>query len=217
MTIAPPLQVQARPNPAPQAARERGVGAVLHLLATAGPEPWKVRTTTRLCQTLAWAAGAVTSPSALTPFLRHQTAFITVTMLASLFGWLPGLDIAASILAWAAERLARLPAFAVAANQTAIVPGVHSGEFPFVCGRHRDLLMARHVAVAGERGRTSAVTARSLMAAVLCQRTRGEVPLGDRGRQTQPHPRLVSLCPEDVAKRWAGGSGDRAVLRRASP
>ena len=40
---------------------------------------------------LAWAAIAVANLSAMTLFLWHQTAFITVTMLGSLFGRLPGL------------------------------------------------------------------------------------------------------------------------------
>jgi hypothetical protein len=62
---------------------------------------------------LAWAAVAVANLSAMTLFLWHQTAFITVTMLGSLFGRLPGLHTAPSSLAWVAERLAWLPAFAV--------------------------------------------------------------------------------------------------------
>jgi hypothetical protein len=62
---------------------------------------------------LAWAAVAVANMSAMTLFLWHQTAFITVTMLCSLFGRLPGLHTAPSSLAWVAERLAWLPAFAV--------------------------------------------------------------------------------------------------------
>jgi hypothetical protein len=62
---------------------------------------------------LAWAAVAVANLSAMTLFLWHQTAFITVTMLGSLVGRLPGLHTAPSSLAWVAERLAWLPAFAV--------------------------------------------------------------------------------------------------------
>jgi len=62
---------------------------------------------------LAWAAIAVANLSAMTLFLWHQTAFITVTMLGSLFGRLPGLQTAPSSLAWIAERLAWLPAFAI--------------------------------------------------------------------------------------------------------
>ncbi|HYK32856.1 MAG TPA: acyltransferase [Streptosporangiaceae bacterium] len=62
---------------------------------------------------LAWAAVAVANMSAMTLFLWHQTAFITVTMLSSPFGRLPGLHTAPSSLAWVAERLAWLPAFAV--------------------------------------------------------------------------------------------------------
>src|SRR5215469_8349869 len=62
---------------------------------------------------LAWAAVATVNLSAMTLFLWHQSAFITVTMLSSLFGRLPGLQTAPSSLAWVAERLAWLPAFAV--------------------------------------------------------------------------------------------------------
>jgi hypothetical protein len=62
---------------------------------------------------LAWAVVAVANLSAMTLFLWHQTAFVTVTMLGSLFGRLPGLQTAPSSLAWIAERLAWLPAFAM--------------------------------------------------------------------------------------------------------
>ena len=63
---------------------------------------------------LAWVAVAFANLSAMTLFLWHQTALITVTMLGSLFGRLAGLDTAPSSLAWVAERLAWLPAFAAA-------------------------------------------------------------------------------------------------------
>jgi hypothetical protein len=62
---------------------------------------------------LAWAVVAVTNLSAMTLFLWHQTAFITVTMVSSLFGRLPGLETAPTSLAWVAERLTWLPVFAV--------------------------------------------------------------------------------------------------------
>jgi len=62
---------------------------------------------------LAWAVVALANLSAMTLFLWHQTAFITVTMLGSLLGRLPGLHTAPSSLTWVAERLAWLPAFAV--------------------------------------------------------------------------------------------------------
>lgn len=61
---------------------------------------------------LAWAAVAAVNLSAMTLFLWHQTAFITVTMLSMPFGRLPGLHTAPSSLAWVAQRLAWLPAFA---------------------------------------------------------------------------------------------------------
>jgi Acyltransferase family len=62
---------------------------------------------------LAWAAVAAANMSAMTLFLWHQTAFITVTMLGSLSGKLPGLQTAPVSLAWVGERLAWLPVFAV--------------------------------------------------------------------------------------------------------
>ena len=62
---------------------------------------------------LAWASVAVANLSAMTLFLWHQTALITVTMLGSLSGRIPGLLTAPSSLAWVAERLAWLPAFAI--------------------------------------------------------------------------------------------------------
>jgi len=77
---------------------------------------------------LAWAAVAVTNLSAMTLFLWHQTAFITVTMLSSLFGRLPGLQTAPSSLAWVAERLAWLPVFAVVLGVLWIV--FHRAEQP---------------------------------------------------------------------------------------
>ena len=62
---------------------------------------------------LAWAVIAVVNLSAMTLFLWHQTAFITVNLLGSLFGRLPGLQTAPSSLTWIVERLAWLPAFAI--------------------------------------------------------------------------------------------------------
>ena len=52
--------------------------------------------------------------SAITLFLWHQTAFLTVTMAGLLAGRLAGLDTAPTSLTWVAERLAWLPAFAAA-------------------------------------------------------------------------------------------------------
>lgn len=62
---------------------------------------------------LAWATVAAVNLSAMTLFLWHQTAFITVTMVGSLSGRLPGLHTPPASLTWVAERLAWLPAFAV--------------------------------------------------------------------------------------------------------
>ena len=61
---------------------------------------------------LAWAAVATVNLSAMTLFLWHQTAFLTVTMGGLLFGRLPGLHTAPTSAAWIAERIAWLPAFA---------------------------------------------------------------------------------------------------------
>jgi Acyltransferase family len=61
---------------------------------------------------LAWAAVATVNLSAMTLFLWHQTAFITVTSAGMLGGRVPGLLTAPAGAAWIAERLAWLPAFA---------------------------------------------------------------------------------------------------------
>jgi hypothetical protein len=50
----------------------------------------------------------------MTLFLWHQTAFLAVTAAGLIAGPLPGLHTAPSSPAWAAERLAWLPAFAAA-------------------------------------------------------------------------------------------------------
>jgi hypothetical protein len=63
---------------------------------------------------VAWAAVATANLSAMTLFLWHQTAFLAVTTAGLLAGRLPGLHTAPTSLAWVAERLAWLPAFAAA-------------------------------------------------------------------------------------------------------
>jgi len=62
---------------------------------------------------LAWAAVALVNLSAMTLFLWHQTAFVTVSALGLLAGRVPGLLTAPTSGAWVAERLAWLPAFAI--------------------------------------------------------------------------------------------------------
>jgi Acyltransferase family len=62
---------------------------------------------------LAWAAIALVNLSAMTLFLWHQTAFVTVSSAALLAGRVPGLLTAPAGAAWVAERLVWLPAFAV--------------------------------------------------------------------------------------------------------
>jgi hypothetical protein len=62
---------------------------------------------------LAWAAVAMVNLSAMTLFLWHQTAFVTVSSAGLLAGRMPGLLTAPASAAWVAERLAWLPAFAV--------------------------------------------------------------------------------------------------------
>ena len=63
---------------------------------------------------LAWAAVATVNLSAMTLFLWHQTAFLAVTAAGLAFGRLPGLHTAPASGMWIAERVAWLPAFAVA-------------------------------------------------------------------------------------------------------
>jgi hypothetical protein len=62
---------------------------------------------------LAWAAIALVNLSAMTLFLWHQTAFITVSSAGLLIGRVPGLLTAPSGGLWVAERLAWLPVFAI--------------------------------------------------------------------------------------------------------
>jgi len=62
---------------------------------------------------LAWAGIALVNLSAMTLFLWHQTAFITVSSLGLLAGRAPGLLTAPAHGAWVAERLAWLPTFAI--------------------------------------------------------------------------------------------------------
>ena len=63
---------------------------------------------------LAWAAVATANLSAMTLFLWHQTAFLSVTMLGLLAGRLASLHTAPTSFAWVVERLAWLPVFAAA-------------------------------------------------------------------------------------------------------
>jgi hypothetical protein len=62
---------------------------------------------------LAWAGIALVNLSAMTLFLRHQTAFITVSSVGLLVGRVPGLLTAPTGGLWVAERLAWLPVFAI--------------------------------------------------------------------------------------------------------
>ena len=62
---------------------------------------------------LAWAGIALVNLSAMTLFLWHQTAFVTVTSLGLLAGRVPGLLTAPAGALWVAERLAWLPVFAI--------------------------------------------------------------------------------------------------------
>ena len=61
----------------------------------------------------AWAGIALVNLSAMTLFLWHQTAFITVTSVGLLAGRVPGLLTAPAGGLWVAERLAWLPVFAL--------------------------------------------------------------------------------------------------------
>jgi Acyltransferase family len=62
---------------------------------------------------VAWMMIAFANLSAMTLFLWHQTAFLTVTMGGLLIGRLPGLHTAPASALWVVERIAWLPAFAV--------------------------------------------------------------------------------------------------------
>jgi hypothetical protein len=62
---------------------------------------------------LAWAAIALVNLSAMTLFLWHQTAFVTVSSVGLLAGRVPGLLTAPANGLWVAERLAWLPVFAI--------------------------------------------------------------------------------------------------------
>ena len=62
---------------------------------------------------LAWAGIALVNLSAMTLFLWHQTAFVTVTSLGLLAGRVPGLLTAPTDGLWVAERLIWLPVFAI--------------------------------------------------------------------------------------------------------
>jgi hypothetical protein len=62
---------------------------------------------------LAWAGIALVNLSAMTLFLWHQTAFITVSSVGLLAGRVPGLLTAPAGGLWVAERLVWLPVFAI--------------------------------------------------------------------------------------------------------
>ena len=62
---------------------------------------------------LAWAGIALVNLSAMTLFLWHQTAFVTVSSLGLLAGRVPGLLTAPTGPLWVAERLIWLPVFAI--------------------------------------------------------------------------------------------------------
>ena len=62
---------------------------------------------------LAWAAVAMVNLSAMTLFLWHQTAFVTVSSAGLLFSRVPGLLAAPTTGTWVAERLVWLPVFAI--------------------------------------------------------------------------------------------------------
>jgi predicted membrane-bound dolichyl-phosphate-mannose-protein mannosyltransferase len=61
---------------------------------------------------LAWAAVAMVNLSAMTLFVWHETALVTVSSAGLLAGRLPGLLTAPASGLWVAERLAWLPVFA---------------------------------------------------------------------------------------------------------
>jgi hypothetical protein len=62
---------------------------------------------------LAWASVAMVNLSAMTLFLWHETALVTVSSLGTLIGRVPGLLTAPTSGLWVAERLVWLPVFAI--------------------------------------------------------------------------------------------------------
>jgi hypothetical protein len=62
---------------------------------------------------VAWAAVAMVNLSAMTLFLWHETALVTVSSLGTLIGRVPGLLTAPTGGWWVAERLLWLPVFAI--------------------------------------------------------------------------------------------------------
>jgi hypothetical protein len=62
---------------------------------------------------LVWAGIALVNLSAMTLFLWHQTAFVTVSSVGLLAGRVPGLLTAPTDAVWVAGRLAWLPVFAI--------------------------------------------------------------------------------------------------------
>ncbi len=62
---------------------------------------------------LIWAPVALVNLSAMTLFLWHETALVTVSSLGTLTGRVPGLLTAPTTGAWVAERLIWLPVFAI--------------------------------------------------------------------------------------------------------
>ena len=70
---------------------------------------------------LVWAGVALVNLSAMTLFIWHQTAFITVSSVGLLAGRVPGLLTAPTGGAWVAERLAWLPMFAIVLSGLCLV------------------------------------------------------------------------------------------------
>src|SRR5215472_9101252 len=95
-------------NPPTLAVVTFGIAQASMALLLAGPLARWMR------RPLAWAAVATANLSAMTLFLWHQTAFLAVTAAGLAFGRLPGLHTAPVSGVWVAQRIAWLPAFAVA-------------------------------------------------------------------------------------------------------
>jgi hypothetical protein len=70
---------------------------------------------------LAWAGVALVNLSAMTLFIWHQTAFITVSSVGLLAGRVQGLLTAPTDGVWVAERLAWLPMFAIVLSGLCLV------------------------------------------------------------------------------------------------
>jgi hypothetical protein len=89
------------------------LAAVSFGIAQCGLALLRDRLTRLMRRPLAWTGIALINLSAMTLFLWHQTAFVTVSSIGLLAGRVPGLLTAPTGGLWVAERLIWLPVFAI--------------------------------------------------------------------------------------------------------